>query len=65
LLETRSADTPVIVGRDVGRPGESVTVTTLAELDADSIDMKCLLIIGVPSTKVTGTGRVWTPRYVR
>ena len=27
LLETRTADTPVIIGRDVGRAGESVTVT--------------------------------------
>ena len=35
LLEHRSADTVVVVGRDVGRAEESLTVTTLAELDAD------------------------------
>jgi precorrin-2 C20-methyltransferase/precorrin-3B C17-methyltransferase len=64
LLETRSADTPVIVGRDVGRVEESVTVTTLAELDADSIDMKCLLIIGARGTRTTASGRVWTARFV-
>ena len=34
LLEHRSADTVVVVGRDVGRAEESLTVTTLAELDA-------------------------------
>jgi precorrin-2 C20-methyltransferase/precorrin-3B C17-methyltransferase len=64
LLEHRSPDTVVIVGRDVGRAEESLTVTTLAELDADSIDMKCLLIVGASSTRVTETGRVWTPRSV-
>jgi precorrin-2 C20-methyltransferase/precorrin-3B C17-methyltransferase len=65
LLEIRSADTPVIVGRDVGRPGESVTVTSLAELEADSIDMKCLLIVGARGTRTTATGRVWTARSVQ
>ncbi len=64
LLEVRSADTPVVVGRDVGRPGESLTVTTLAELEADSIDMKCLLIIGARGTRRTAAGRVWTQRFV-
>jgi precorrin-2 C20-methyltransferase/precorrin-3B C17-methyltransferase len=64
LLEHRSAETVVVVGRDIGRAEESLTVTTLAELDAGSIDMLCLLIIGASSTRVTAAGRVWTPRYV-
>ena len=65
LLEHRKPDTAVVVGRDVGRAEESLTVTTLAELDPDSIDMKCLLIVGASSTRVTARGQVWTPRYVR
>jgi precorrin-2 C20-methyltransferase/precorrin-3B C17-methyltransferase len=64
LLEHRSPDTVVIVGRDIGRDDESLTVTTLAELDASTVDMKCLLIVGASSTRVTDTGRVCTPRYV-
>ena len=64
LLEHRSPDTVVIVGRDIGRAEESLTVTTLAELDADSVDMKCLLLVGASSTRVTSAGRVWTPRSV-
>jgi precorrin-2 C20-methyltransferase/precorrin-3B C17-methyltransferase len=64
LLESRSADTVVVVGRDVGRDGESLVLTTLAELDAASIDMKCLLIIGSSQTRVTASGRVWTARSV-
>jgi precorrin-2 C20-methyltransferase/precorrin-3B C17-methyltransferase len=64
LLEYRSPDTVVVVGRDVGRDEESLTVTTLAELDAATIDMKCLLIVGASSTRVTADGQVWTPRFV-
>ena len=61
LLEHKSPDTVVVVGRDVGRAEESLTVTTLAELDADSVDMKCLLIVGSSATRVT-RGGVWTAR---
>jgi len=64
LLEHRSPDTVVVVGRDVGRAEESLTVTTLIDLDAASIDMKCLLIIGASSTRVTASGQAWTPRFV-
>jgi len=64
LLESRSADTVVIVGRDIGRAEESLVVTTLASLDASSVDMKCLLIVGASGTRRTASGRVWTPRYV-
>ena len=62
LLEVLPADRVVVVGRDVGRAEESLTVTTLAGLDADTIDMKCLLIVGSSRTEVTRTGRVWTSR---
>ncbi len=64
LLDVRGADTVVVVGRDVGRSEESVTVTTLGGLDAASIDMKCLLIIGATGTRATASGQVWTPRFV-
>jgi precorrin-2 C20-methyltransferase / precorrin-3B C17-methyltransferase len=64
LLEVLPADRVVIVGRDVGRAEESLTVTTLAELDAGSVDMKCLLIVGSSHTRVSDSGRVWTARFV-
>ena len=64
LLEHRSPDTVVVVGRDVGRAEESLEVTTLAGLDAGSVDMKCLLLIGASSTRVSPGGAVWTPRWV-
>jgi len=62
LQEHRAPDTVVVVGRDVGRAEESLTVTTLAELDPATIDMKCLIIVGASGTRVTASGRVWTPR---
>jgi precorrin-2 C20-methyltransferase/precorrin-3B C17-methyltransferase len=63
LLEHRSGDTVVVVGRDVGRAEESLTITTLAALDPHSIDMKCLLIIGASGTQLTPAGQAWTPRF--
>jgi precorrin-2 C20-methyltransferase / precorrin-3B C17-methyltransferase len=65
LLERRRPDTVVVVGRDVGRAEESLTVTTLRDLDIDTIDMKTLVLVGASSTRATKTGRVWTPRWVR
>ena len=62
LLEMLPADRPVVVGRSVGRAEESLTVTTLGQLDAGSIDMACLLIIGSSGTSVTPGGSVWTSR---
>lgn len=61
LLEHRSPATPVVIGRDVGRPGEELVVTTLGDLDPSVVDMRCLLIIGGSATSVTGD-RVWTLR---
>lgn len=63
LLEHRSPDTVVVVGRDVGREEESLTVTTLGELDPATIDMKCLLLIGASGTRTTTSGQTWSPRF--
>ncbi|MEU6160687.1 precorrin-2 C(20)-methyltransferase [Streptomyces sp. NPDC047130] len=65
LLEHRKPETVVVVGRDVGRAGEELTVTTLGELDPATIDMRCLLVVGASGTRVSATGRVWTPRWVK
>ncbi|MEV4359218.1 precorrin-3B C(17)-methyltransferase [Nonomuraea sp. NPDC049625] len=62
LLEHRDAATPVVIGRNVGGERESVTVTTLGELDPAQVDMRCLLIVGSSTTRVTERGVVYTPR---
>jgi precorrin-2 C20-methyltransferase / precorrin-3B C17-methyltransferase len=62
LLDHLPADTVVVVGRDVGRAEESLTVTTLADLDTSAIDMRCLVIVGNTQTRRSAAGTVWTPR---
>ncbi|PSR65738.1 ATP-binding protein [Nocardia sp. MDA0666] len=65
VLEHRGPDTPVVLGRDVGGPTESVRVTTLAELNPDEVDMRTLLIIGASTTATVETPqgtRVFTSR---
>lgn len=62
LLKVHEPSTVVVIGRDVGRAEESLTVTTLGDLDPASIDMKCLIIVGSSATRVTAAGQVWTPR---
>ncbi|MGW5415833.1 precorrin-2 C(20)-methyltransferase [Actinomadura geliboluensis] len=62
LLEHRSPETPVVIGRDVGGPEESVVVTTLGKLDPERVDMRCLVIVGSSTTRVTDKGVVYTPR---
>jgi precorrin-2 C20-methyltransferase/precorrin-3B C17-methyltransferase len=67
LLTLRTPDTPVVVGRDVGGPSESVEIVTLAELDTSTVDMRCLLIVGSSQTRLLtrqdGTRQVFTPRH--
>jgi len=62
LLELRPPETPVVVGRHVGRHGENLTVTTLEALQPDGIDMSCLLIIGSSQTRLGHGSTVWTSR---
>jgi precorrin-2 C20-methyltransferase/precorrin-3B C17-methyltransferase len=66
LLRHRRPETPVVVARAVGGQDESVTVSSLADFDAESVDMRTLLLIGSSTTRVVGNGggppRVYTPR---
>lgn len=67
LLEHRTPDTPVVLGRDVGGPEESVRVVRLGDLDPADVDMRTLLIVGSSQTRVVrrrgGAEQiVWTPR---
>lgn len=68
LREHRSADTPVVLARNLGRPGEAVTVIDLEALMPDKVDMLTLVLIGSSETRrvVTGQGLwVYTPRGYR
>ncbi|MEZ0052812.1 precorrin-2 C20-methyltransferase/precorrin-3B C17-methyltransferase [Mycobacterium sp. MAA66] len=65
LLEYRDPNTPVVIGRNVSGPSESVRVVRLADLDPAEVDMRCMLIIGSSQTVWQHTeegDRVFTPR---
>lgn len=64
LREHRAPGTPVVVARAVGSEAETITVTTLAELEPAQVDMRTLLIVGSSTTRVLPgePPRVYTPR---
>jgi precorrin-3B C17-methyltransferase len=59
----RSPDTPVAIGRNVGRPGETVRVVALGRLDPSAIDMSTVLIVGSSSTRWLGERPVGSSLY--
>ncbi len=66
LSKFRSATTPVILARNLGRTGQKVQVITLGELTAESADMRTVILIGSSQTRVIpradGGSWVYTPR---
>ncbi|WP_101832956.1 precorrin-2 C(20)-methyltransferase, partial [Frankia canadensis] len=52
LRDHRAPDTPLVIGRDVGGPTETVTVTTLGDIDPSVVDMRSLLLIGSSTTRL-------------
>ncbi len=61
FLKERDANTPVGIVRQAGREDQEVTYTTLAEFDAEQIDMFTMVIIGNSQTFTTHN-RMITPR---
>jgi len=66
VRQQHSPETLVVLGRDVGRPAETLTVTTLGKLTPEQVDMRTLVIIGSSQTcrfaKPGGGDWVYTPR---
>ncbi|MNP17732.1 Precorrin-3B C(17)-methyltransferase [compost metagenome] len=62
----RAPSTPVVLGRDVGRPGQTLRVTTLGQLTPDQVDMRTMVLIGSSTTRMfprpQGAPWVYTPR---
>lgn len=67
VAQHRSAATPVVLGRDIGRPGQTLRVTTLGQLTPDQVDMRTMVLIGSSTTctfaKADGGVWVYTPRW--
>jgi cobalt-precorrin 5A hydrolase/precorrin-3B C17-methyltransferase len=64
LLRRRSGETPVALARNLGREDESLTLTTLAALDADVVDMLTIVLVGNSETRLIqgDVPRLYTPR---
>lgn len=63
----RTPQTPVTLGRDVGRFGQTLRVITLGDLTPDQVDMRTMVLIGSSTTctfpRANGGSWVYTPRW--
>jgi cobalt-precorrin 5A hydrolase/precorrin-3B C17-methyltransferase len=66
FLAHRPGDTPVIIGKSLGRPEERVKLTTLAAFDPAEVDMLSIVLFGASTSKAftrgDGTTVAYTPR---
>ncbi|MFB9121948.1 precorrin-3B C(17)-methyltransferase [Paraburkholderia dipogonis] len=68
VREYRAAQTQVVLGRDIGRPGGTLRTFTLGELRSSDVDMRTMVIVGSSMTRrfgdAAGGGEwVYTPRW--
>lgn len=67
LRKHRKPETLVVLGRDVGRPAQKLTVTKLGALTPEQVDMRTVVIIGSSTTRefprIDGGRWVYTPRW--
>jgi cobalt-precorrin 5A hydrolase/precorrin-3B C17-methyltransferase len=68
VREHRTGATTVVLGRNIGRPGETLITTTLENLRSDQVDMRTMVIVGSSTTRsfprTDGNGDwVYTPRW--
>lgn len=61
FLAVRSGDTPLGYVRQAGRPEQEVTITTLANLDPEAVDMFTVILIGNSQSYIDGN-QIITPR---
>ncbi|AZL75857.1 precorrin-3B C(17)-methyltransferase [Pseudomonas oryziphila] len=63
----RQAHTPVVLGRDIGRPGQTLRTVTLGELVPEMVDMRTMVLVGSSTTctfpRADGNQWVYTPRW--
>lgn len=65
LLQYRPATTPVMIGRQLTRPEENITFTSLGELDAKDVDMFTMVSVGNSESRHIVNGEkhwIYTPR---
>ncbi|WP_456024527.1 precorrin-3B C(17)-methyltransferase [Pseudomonas protegens] len=67
VAQHRAPETPVVLGRDIGRPGQTLRTTTLGALTPEQVDMRTMVLIGSSTTctfpRASGGDWVYTPRW--
>lgn len=67
LRQHRNPDTPVVLGRDIGRPAETLRTIRLEDLTPEQVDMRTVIIVGSSLTrsfpKMDGGEWTYTPRW--
>ena len=67
LRGLRTPDTVVVLGRDIGRPGATLSSTTLGALRSEQVDMRTMVIVGSSTTRRIAGGPhgewIYTPRW--
>ena len=66
LSKYRGPETPVVLARSVGRSGERITITNLANFNPSQADMQTVVLVGSSTTRAielsNGRKLVYTPR---
>ncbi|HEX8543477.1 MAG TPA: precorrin-3B C(17)-methyltransferase [Pseudomonas sp.] len=67
VRQHRTPETPVTLGRDIGRPGQTLRIITLGQLTPEQVDMRTMVLIGSSTTcvfpRADGGTWVYTPRW--
>lgn len=67
LLQWRRPETPVVLAKNLGRPGQQVTIKSLIDLAIEDADMRTVILIGSSQTRLVKQSEnkqwLYTPRY--
>ncbi|WP_425331932.1 precorrin-3B C(17)-methyltransferase [Pseudomonas eucalypticola] len=67
VRQHRLPETPVVLGRDIGRPGQTLRNITLGDLTPELVDMRTMVLVGSSTTcafpRAEGGSWVYTPRW--
>jgi len=67
VRQHRLPETPVVLGRDIGRPGQTLRNITLGDLTPEQVDMRTMVLVGSSTTcafpRAEGGSWVYTPRW--
>ncbi|MFK0086316.1 precorrin-3B C(17)-methyltransferase [Pseudomonas sp. NPDC090755] len=67
VRQHRNENTPVVLGRDIGRPGQTLRAVTLGQLLPEMVDMRTMVLVGSSQTcgfpRADGGQWIYTPRW--